>query len=115
MWYAKMYFSEGKEIFQYDAAGTQGVPSVQKEFPFLESLLSFQELDCSELTPMLQYITDNWSKLVAEGDMDINHPSALRAARQHRRQVRFARDRRSVPVFQISGRVVMAFIPNGVH
>lgn len=70
MWYAKMYFSEGKEIFQYDAAGTQGVPSVQKEFPFLESLLSFQELDCSELTPMLQYITDNWSKLVAEGDME---------------------------------------------
>ena len=47
MWYAKMYFSEGKEIFQYDAAGTQGVPSVQKELPFLESLLSFQELDCS--------------------------------------------------------------------
>lgn len=70
MWYAKMYFSEGKEIFQYDAADTQGVPSVQKEFPFLESLLSFQELDCSELTPMLQYITDNWSKLVAEGDME---------------------------------------------
>ena len=65
-----MYFSEGKEIFQYDAAGTQGVPSVQKELPFLESLLSFQELDCSELTPMLQYITDNWSKLVAEGDME---------------------------------------------
>ena len=65
-----MYFSEGKEFFQYDAAGTQGVPSVQKELPFLESLLSFQELDCSELTPMLQYITDNWSKLVAEGDME---------------------------------------------
>ena len=65
-----MYFSEGKEIFQYDAAGTQGVPSVQKELPFLESLLSFQELDCSELTPMLQYITDNWSKLVTEGDME---------------------------------------------
>ena len=65
-----MYFSEGKEIFQYDAAGTQGVPSVQKELPFLESLLSFQELDCSELTPMLQYITDNWSKLVAEGDTE---------------------------------------------
>ena len=53
--------------------------------------------------------------LVAEGDMDINHSSALRAARQHRRQVRFARDRRCVPVFQISGRVVMAFVPNGVH
>ena len=39
MWYAKMYFSEGREIFQYDSLGTQGVPDVQKEFPFLESLL----------------------------------------------------------------------------
>ena len=47
MWYAKMYFSEGREIFQYDSLGTQGVPDVQKEFPFLESLLSFQELDLS--------------------------------------------------------------------
>ena len=46
MWYAKMYFSEGREIFQYDSLGMQGVPDVQKEFPFLESLLSFQELDC---------------------------------------------------------------------
>ena len=53
MWYAKMYFSEGREIFQYDSLGTQGVPDVQKEFPFLESLLSFQELDCAEVTPML--------------------------------------------------------------
>ena len=41
MWYAKMYFSEGREIFQYDSLGMQGVPDVQKEFPFLESLLAF--------------------------------------------------------------------------
>ena len=34
MWYAKMYFSEGREIFQYDSLGMQGVPDVQKEFPF---------------------------------------------------------------------------------
>ena len=38
MWYAKMFFSEGREIFQYDSLGTRGVPDVQKEFPFLESL-----------------------------------------------------------------------------
>ena len=66
MWYAKMYFSEGREIFQYDSLGTQGVPDVQKEFPFLESLLSFQELDCAEVTPILQSITDNWSRFIAE-------------------------------------------------
>lgn len=70
MWYAKMYFSEGREIFQYDSLGTQGVPDVRKEFPFLESLLSFQELDCSKSTPMLQSITDNWSRFVAEDDKD---------------------------------------------
>ena len=70
MWYAKMYFSEGREIFQYDSLGTQGVPDVQKEFPFLESLLSFQELDCAEVMPILQSITDNWSRFIAEDDRD---------------------------------------------
>ena len=70
MWYAKMYFSENREIFQYDSLGTQGVPDVQKEFPFLESLLSFQELDCAEVTPILQSITDNWSRFIAEDDRD---------------------------------------------
>ena len=53
MWYAKMYFSEKKEFFQYDAAGTQGAPSVSRELPFLESLLSFLEMDCEELVPTL--------------------------------------------------------------
>jgi hypothetical protein len=70
MWYAKMYFSEGREIFQYDSLGMQGVPDVQKELPFLESLLSFQELDCTEVTPMLQSITDNWSRFVREDDKE---------------------------------------------
>ena len=36
MWYAKMYFSEGREIFQYDSLGTQGVPDVQGEFPIVK-------------------------------------------------------------------------------
>ena len=65
MWYAKMYFSEGREIFQYDSLGTQGVPDVQKEFPFLESLLTFQELDCAEMTPMLQSVTDTGADSLA--------------------------------------------------
>ena len=41
MWYAKMYFSEKKEVFQFDSHGVQGVPSTYKELPFLEGLLSF--------------------------------------------------------------------------
>ena len=70
MWYAKMYFSEGREIFQYDSLGMQGVPDVQRELPFLESLLSFQELDCAEVTPMLQSIADNWSRFISEDDKE---------------------------------------------
>ena len=52
MWYAKMYFSGSREILQYDSLGSQGLPSVHEEFPFLESLLSFQELDLTEAISM---------------------------------------------------------------
>ena len=70
MWYVKMYFSEKREFFQCDASGIQGVPSVDREFPFLESLLTFLEMDCGELTPILQRIADRWSRLIAEFDRD---------------------------------------------
>ena len=68
MWYAKMYFSGSREILQYDSLGSQGLPSVHEEFPFLESLLSFQELDLTEAISMLEYSTKNWSRFVAEDD-----------------------------------------------
>ena len=70
MWYAKMYFSEKREFFQYDASGTQGVPSVFRELPFLESLLTFLEMDCGELTPALQRIADGWNRLITEDDRE---------------------------------------------
>lgn len=70
MWYVKMYFSEKRELFQCDASGIQGVPSVYREFPFLESLLTFLEMDCGELTPILQRIADRWSRLIAEDDRE---------------------------------------------
>ena len=68
MWYVKMYFSEKREFFQCDASGTQGVPSIYRELPFLESLLSFLEIDCEELAPMLRQITENWDRLISEDD-----------------------------------------------
>ena len=68
MWYGKMYFSEKREFFQYDAAGTQGLPSVSHELPFLESLLSFLELDCEELAPTLRQICEDWGRLITEDD-----------------------------------------------
>ena len=35
MWYSKMYFSEKREFFQFDASGSQGAPSTCREFSFL--------------------------------------------------------------------------------
>mgnify|MGYP007050072067 CR=1 FL=1 len=45
MWYCKMYFPGRHEVIESDSFGTQGAPSQRKVFPFLESLLSFTELD----------------------------------------------------------------------
>ena len=68
MWYCKMYFSENREIFEYDAAGMQGYPAESKELPFLESLLSFQELDLSDINADLKSIIANWDKYMEAGD-----------------------------------------------
>lgn len=70
MWYAKMYFSEKKEVFQFDGYGVQGVPSTCRELPFLESLLSFLEMDCGEMTPALHGVAENWERLLREDDRE---------------------------------------------
>ena len=56
IWYAKMYFSGEKEFFENDAFGMQGVPSRQLELPFLESLLTFLELDEKSLPPAVPVV-----------------------------------------------------------
>lgn len=68
MRYCKMYFSGDREIFEYDAAGIQGCPAERRELPFLESLLSFQELDLDELIPVLRRICDYWDRFFETGD-----------------------------------------------
>ena len=70
LWYVKMYFSGDKEIFEYDPLGMQGYPAERREFPFLESLLSFQELNYEELAPALSEICDNWEKWITQEDRD---------------------------------------------
>ena len=70
MWYAKMYFSGEKEFFENDAFGMQGMPSKQLELPFLESLLTFLELDEKEITPMLERISVNWERFVESRDRE---------------------------------------------
>ena len=76
MWYAKMYFSGEKEFFENDAFGMQGVPSRQLELPFLESLLTFLELDEKEITPMLERISVNWEHFVESSDLGA-HTAAM--------------------------------------
>ena len=71
MWYAKMYVSGRHEIFEFDAYGVQGAPSTKKVLPFLESLLSFLELDCDELTPMLQKLGDGWEHRITKDDREV--------------------------------------------
>ncbi len=41
-----------------------------KELPFLESLLSFLEMDCGELTPALRGVAENWERLLQEDDRE---------------------------------------------
>lgn len=63
-----MYVSDKKEIFQYGTAEIPGNPVERMELPFLESLLSFQELDFSKLTPIFRQISTNWKRFIHQED-----------------------------------------------
>ena len=78
MWYAKMYFSGEREFFENDAFGMQGLPSKQLELPFLESLLTFLELDEKEITPMLERIIFKELLLTGEIHLCIPHSRHLK-------------------------------------
>lgn len=54
MYNFKMYFLEDGEFFEYDTFGGQGSMATQKALPYLESLLSFLEMDCAEWEALLQ-------------------------------------------------------------
>ena len=45
MWTFKIFFQDDGEFFEYDPFGMEGVTGTEKALPFLESLLSFLELD----------------------------------------------------------------------
>ena len=66
MWYCKMYFPGRHEVIESDAFGTQGAPSQRKVFPFLESLLSFTELDTGKVAVALRCISDDLESLDRE-------------------------------------------------
>ena len=54
MWAYKMYFLEDGEFFEYDTFGGQGSIATQIALPYLESLLSFLEMDCAEWESLIQ-------------------------------------------------------------
>ena len=87
MWYSKMYFSEKREFFQFDASGTQGAPATCREFPFLESLLTFLEMDCQQLTPPLKRISHNWNRLIAEDDRQAGTEAMVELAQLGQRHI----------------------------
>ena len=66
MWYCKMYFPGRHEVIESDSFGTQGAPSQRKVFPFLESLLSFTELDIGKVAVALRCISDDLESLDRE-------------------------------------------------
>jgi hypothetical protein len=61
-----MYFSGDREIFEYDSNKHQTISMARQELPFLESLLSFLELDCEQIMPSLRRISKNWRCFVTE-------------------------------------------------
>lgn len=68
MYTFKMYFTGNQEQFEYDPWGGQGASATQKTLPYLESLLSFLELDCIEVERSLREILDSWDAFFSTGD-----------------------------------------------
>ena len=58
MWTYKTYFDDAGEFFEYDTYGGQGSAATQRVFPYLESLLSFLEMDREEWEPIMQQASE---------------------------------------------------------
>lgn len=69
MWIYKAYFEDDGEFFEYDAFGGQGSMAAQRAFPYLESLLSFLEMDPKEWEPFMQQISKNLDQFFATSDL----------------------------------------------
>lgn len=68
MWIYKMHFLADGEFFEYDTFGGQGSMATQKALPYLESLLSFLEMDCTEWEPLLQQGCEDLEQFLATKD-----------------------------------------------
>ena len=68
MWIYKMYFLEDGEFFEYDTFGGQGSAATQIALPYLESLLSFLEMNCTEWELLIQQAYENLDQFLATQD-----------------------------------------------
>ena len=68
MWTFKMFFQDDGEFFEYDPFGMQGAAGTEKALPFLESLLSFLELDPTDWEPLVQQAASDLAQFSSTGD-----------------------------------------------
>lgn len=68
MWTFKMFFQDDGEFFEYDPFGFQGTAGTEKALPFLESLLSFLELDPTDWEPLVQQAASDLERFFSTGD-----------------------------------------------
>ena len=67
MWTFKMYFQDDGEFFEYDPFGMTGAAGTEKAFPYLESLLSFLELDPEDWEPLIQQAASDLEQSFSTG------------------------------------------------
>lgn len=68
MWAYKMFFLEDGEFFEHDAFGGQGSTATQIALPYLESLLSFLEMDRTEWEPLIQQACEDLEQFLTTKD-----------------------------------------------
>lgn len=68
MWVFKMYFQDDGEFFEYDPLGMQGAAGTEKALPYLESLLSFLELNSEDWEPLIQQAAADLERFLSTGD-----------------------------------------------
>lgn len=54
MWTFKMFFQNDVSFFEYIRFKAQDAAGMEKAFPYLESLLSFLELNSADWEPLIQ-------------------------------------------------------------
>lgn len=63
-----MFFKDDGEFFEYDPLGMQGVAGTEKALPYLESLLSFLNLDPEDWESLIWQAAVDSQQFLSTGD-----------------------------------------------